>query len=373
MIRSVELENFKGHHHTKINFGDSRLAAIVGPNSVGKTSILQAIKLFGSFNDGTIEQLYLKTPEYFVKNIISQGKSSATITIIQDFDSPDVSYKNLEFAIQLSANTAVWDIPLTIEFMDYQLHPINSLTTTTKWFRMRSITDAVSFLKMSLQKLASPSYSEDVAPRMNYDGSVLASSIDHIRNEYPDTYQNLQKLLNQVVPLIKSVRPRRAKINIAGSRTITVEKTKIPIDDSRTVIGEELVFNTIHEQSISAYAVSEGTLLTLGLLTELLQPPQPKVLLLDDIERGLHPTAQRELMSILTQLINENEALQIICTTHSPYIVDELEPSQVWVMNANEAGEIACKRLDKNPETERAMQVLTTGEFWSAEGEEWVQ
>ena len=59
-------------------------------------------------------------------------------------------------------------------------------------------------------------------------------------------------------------------------------------------------------------------------------------------------------------------------TTHSPYIVDEVQASEVWVFNTNAKGYVESARLSDHPDAERALEVLTTGEFLSAEGEDWV-
>ena len=64
--------------------------------------------------------------------------------------------------------------------------------------------------------------------------------------------------------------------------------------------------------------------------------------------------------------------LQIILTTHSPYIVDELLPEEVWMLAEDNQGRAAAKRLSDHPDVQRVKGVLTTGEFWSAEGEEWI-
>jgi predicted ATPase len=113
-------------------------------------------------------------------------------------------------------------------------------------------------------------------------------------------------------------------------------------------------------------------MLALGLLTVLMTPPQPNLVLLDDIEQGLHPKDQRELIAVFQDILAENPNLQIIFSTHSPYIVDELTPSQVHVLSNSHSGFTSCKRLDEHPDVEWAKHSLTTGEFWDAEGEDWV-
>lgn len=60
-------------------------------------------------------------------------------------------------------------------------------------------------------------------------------------------------------------------------------------------------------------------------VTELLQADLPKygLVLIDEIESSLHPRAQRRLIRDLAEQCRQRE-LQIVITTHSPYILEEL-------------------------------------------------
>jgi predicted ATPase len=60
-------------------------------------------------------------------------------------------------------------------------------------------------------------------------------------------------------------------------------------------------------------------------VTEFLQREIPKysIVLIDEIESSLHPRAQRRLVRDLAKICRERE-LQILLTTHSPYILEEL-------------------------------------------------
>jgi AAA15 family ATPase/GTPase len=44
MLKKLELHNFKSHRSTQLHFNNSQLQAIVGQNSSGKTSVLQALQ-----------------------------------------------------------------------------------------------------------------------------------------------------------------------------------------------------------------------------------------------------------------------------------------------------------------------------------------
>ncbi|MEA5578299.1 AAA family ATPase [Anabaena sp. UHCC 0451] len=52
--------------------------------------------------------------------------------------------------------------------------------------------------------------------------------------------------------------------------------------------------------------------------------------------------------------------------------IDALAPSQVHILNNSKSGFTIAKRLDEHPDVEWAKETLTTGEFWDAEGEDWV-
>jgi predicted ATPase len=112
--------------------------------------------------------------------------------------------------------------------------------------------------------------------------------------------------------------------------------------------------------------------MTLALLTLLYSPECPSLVLIDDIETALHPKAQRELVVQLRKLLDLRPELQILFTTHSPYLLDQLKPEEIWLLAIDEQGVSHAKRMRDHPEAEEWLNVLSTGEFWGAEGEAWV-
>jgi predicted ATPase len=56
-----------------------------------------------------------------------------------------------------------------------------------------------------------------------------------------------------------------------------------------------------------------------------LKMPRNSLILIDEIETSLHPRAQRRLIRDLAKIARQND-LQVIMTTHSPYILEELPP-----------------------------------------------
>jgi len=98
-------------------------------------------------------------------------------------------------------------------------------------------------------------------------------------------------------------------------------------------------------------------------VAELLEADMPKysLILIDEIESSLHPRAQRRLIRDLASKCREDE-LQIILTTHSPYILDELplearlqiiEPSSgIRGIVKGVSPEFAMSKMDDEPHPE---------------------
>jgi len=133
-----------------------------------------------------------------------------------------------------------------------------------------------------------------------------------------------------------------------------------------------LLFDMIGGGALLAHQVSEGTLLVLGLLAGLYASGRPNLVLLDDLDKGLHPKAQRDLISLLREFLDKNPDLQILATTHSPYMLDSMEPSEVRMTFLREDGTTVCAALASHPKFEKWKDEMAPGEMWSLFGEKWV-
>ncbi len=124
-------------------------------------------------------------------------------------------------------------------------------------------------------------------------------------------------------------------------------------------------------------AVSDGTMLVLGLLTILVtslrrdvDKRQPSLFLIDELEHSLHPRALGELVSHLRRLAEESN-IQILATSHSPYLVDWLKPEEIRITGLLEDGSATIRELGDHPEFDRWKEEMKPGEFWSTVGEDW--
>lgn len=95
-------------------------------------------------------------------------------------------------------------------------------------------------------------------------------------------------------------------------------------------------------------------------------------MLLDDLDRALHPVAQKNLVLLLRRLLEKHPRLQIVATTHSPYLLDDVEPEEVRMTCLDEKGSTVCGPLQDHPSFEKWKNEMAPGELWSLFGEKWL-
>lgn len=104
------------------------------------------------------------------------------------------------------------------------------------------------------------------------------------------------------------------------SRTNADNKRKVPVLKQGTI-------------EYSGFHQGAGELAAAELLAQTF--PKYGLILIDEIETSLHPRAQRRLLRDLAAIARDRE-LQIVLTTHSPYILSELpDAARLYIMQEN--------------------------------------
>ena len=91
-----------------------------------------------------------------------------------------------------------------------------------------------------------------------------------------------------------------------------------------------------HKSYTEAFAGS-GELSAVKVVTEVLRAPDYSLILLDEPETSLHPSAQRALVLFLLTQIRKRK-LQIVVSTHSPEFVRELPDDAIKIIEPNQHG-----------------------------------
>lgn len=89
---------------------------------------------------------------------------------------------------------------------------------------------------------------------------------------------------------------------------------------------------SINTEQYSGFHHGAGELALIELLN--IDFPKYSIVLIDEFETSLHPRAQRRLLRVLIDICRVQE-LQIVLTTHSPYVLEELPPlGRMYIMNS---------------------------------------
>jgi predicted ATPase len=110
-------------------------------------------------------------------------------------------------------------------------------------------------------------------------------------------------------------------------------------------------------------AASFGTVRALALFTMLHDPNPPRLTCVEEVDHGLHPYA---LDRVVERLRTASSKTQIIAVTHSPALVNRLEPHELKVFEKDvETGETLVPKFDPKLVAEAGTETgLGLGEMW---------
>ena len=181
-----------------------------------------------------------------------------------------------------------------------------------------------------------------------------ASPADAPADFLEESTRNLALMVNQL-----NDRPETKAELLKYTQTFYADAESI----NTTIVGGQVDVR-LQEKSkfnISAARLSDGTLRWMALLTILLHPSPPPLVCLEEPELGLHPDVIRPLAKLLVQA---SERMQLIVTTHSDALVDELtETPEAVIVCEKDAGSTTLKRLERR-ELSRWLKEYTLGELW---------
>ncbi len=386
MIDRVHFENFKSLQDVTIDLG--RLTALVGPNGCGKSSVLHGLHLlsqtgcksptdknkglgrFDSIYDGPRDAnrlIFRAHPGTLVLGMrhVDGDELRVAIRVLETFGFP-----NTEFEVVVGP-----DQPIACT-----VPPSDASTRSRSWQEVFEVLDhprvrkfaSGGYLHLDATEMARTSVSEDERPRMGSDGRGLASVLAWMKGAAEDELAEITTDLRRVVSGVKRIRTLRERVTHRRMEKLDIDGQPVwrPIDEAQ--LGDRFEIEFDDGSAIPSDLLSEGTVLALGLLTKLREPGRPRLLLLDDIDRGLHLGAQVKLVQVLRDLVKLDPELQIVCTTHSPYLLDLFEPAEVRVLALDAERRTHARPLTEHPDFGKWKFGTQTGELWAALGEEWV-
>lgn len=344
MIRRARLQGYKNHRDTEVELRP--LTVLVGPNGAGKTSFLTGLQMLRGVPATSVER-YLQTDQP-LESLLHRGGNAIELrtegVVVGDPWS-------VELALPLhSLARGQWTLgdqaPARFgKGIDVSLPEASPFAQ-----QLRSI----ELFSFDPEKIALPAPLTQVVPKVDATGANTGPTLATLKLTDLAAFQRVEEALRQIVPGVEHLLVKPAPMRNAG-------------------IGYHVSFDFRGTPNVPAFAASGGTLVTLALLTALHAPDAPRVVLIDEIDHALHPKAQMALVKQLRALLARDPELQIIVTTHSPYILDAVDVDDVRVFATRADGSVAVKPLAQHPTAGRTKGTLSAGQLWSLDDEStWV-
>lgn len=152
---------------------------------------------------------------------------------------------------------------------------------------------------------------------LNIHGDNIGNVVQFMEREHPKRFQSILNRIAEKIP---------------GINKIDTEKT----NDGRLLLR----FNDKGFQDpFYSQQMSDGTLKVFAYLLLLEDPTPPPFLCIEEPENGLY----HKLLESLAKEFREHATgrkggSQVFLTTHQPYLVDALEPTEVWMLEKGEDG-----------------------------------
>jgi predicted ATPase len=182
---------------------------------------------------------------------------------------------------------------------------------------------------LSAYSLTSPT------PRMGEQGDGFAGLIKYLEGQASD--------LAALTEWLKELRPDEVE---------SLYTVKAPAGEYMAAIKER-------GWEFLAPTLSEGTLRFIALAAAFFQPSMPKVLVIEEIEKGLHPSRLRLLLDLMRSQ-SKRTGTQVFATTHSPtllaWLTEEDRKTTFVCTRDAESGATKMRSLAEIPRFEELIQ-----------------
>src|SRR5436190_885475 len=161
----------------------------------------------------------------------------------------------------------------------------------------------------------------------------LANIIFDLIHNHPDVYAQFMQIVQKFMPLFKS---------FVEIPTTIPNPTNDPSKSKFLLVAEEENL----KDTLSMLSLSDGDIRTLYLLATALRVNNGSTFIIEEIENGIHPNRVTRLIDQLNT-ISRVKNMQIIFTTHSSLVINEMSVSQIILVEKDKNTGTNFKQLDK--------------------------
>ena len=322
MIAAVHFRNFKALRSAAVRLAPFNL--VLGPNGSGKTSLIQALLRLRSL---------AALPAVHAEDL--KGQRPAGPQIEFHFHPP---FQNVRVTLGCNSDELVCN-SLVVD------HPVG-LPGVALWGELRTQLQSIRAFLFDHYAMALPAKREE-GTELSSNGGSLAAVLAGWREKKPAVFAALEAEFSRLMPEFAAL----------GFREVRGGRIELTAQNGR--------------EEILADSLSQGTLYLLAILTLAFTPEPPAVVCLEEADRGMHPRSLREVRDALYRLSYpqdcgmERAPVQVIATTHSPYLLDQFKEHPEEVVLASKHGrEANFERLSDRADLMEMMKEAHLGDLW---------
>ena len=358
MLQRVHIENFKSLKNVSLEL--QRINLLIGPNNSGKTNLLRAFDMFlnkrfhaNSDVDKFVNLSYNRQADSMIAQFSWQDITKKTGNVYHRTNvySASVVNDNTEYDV----NT--WITPSWKILDAREGDPEHNLEDLENYKFCYSIERNLGVFQPDSTKMVGYQTIGSSTSRIDFDASNVVNFLESLHDEHRNEFYQLEKDLQVCLPEFSYISFRK-------------------IADNDSVKKEIGLYNNSTKQTFWSEELSEGVLYFLALLCVIHQPNPPKLLLLEEPERGIHPRRIKEVVGFIKQLAYEKD-IQVVMSSHSPLVLDEFTetPESVFVFDKDDEGATLIRNLQRDviePENKkRAENGMEAANYTDALGENW--
>lgn len=347
-LRSIEIKGYKSIRHQIVEL--NKMNVLIGQNGAGKSNFISAFKFLRNIIEGRLKNTSVKTG---AENILYYGsKETKDIFLALDFR-PNV----YDITLQPSENDSLF---VSVEQCGFwgsgykepylEIVALNEEESQlSKMTKKKAIAEHVFGVLKEWRVYHFHDTSESAGVKkygsmadnkvLFEDASNLAAFLYLLKRTEERHYERIVKTIQLVIPFFKDF--------VLGPNPLNEENIRLEWCDN------------FSDKTFTANQLSDGSLRFICMATLLLQPNLPKVILLDEPELGLHPTAITILAGLLKKASNR---AQVIISTQSVSLVNEFDSEDIIVVEKEDA-ETVFKRLDHEI-LETWLDNYSLGDLW---------
>lgn len=353
MLSRLRVKRFKSLFDTEVDL--EPLTVFIGPNGSGKSNIFEALLELSSFFERVMnfekgEPLLPISYDKIWQRNQEERYLSYEVNDLAEGEEIFVSFKYFKLDNP--------EIGLKFRDQDTTKFPVKNGDKIQEYLLNKQYDDSSLYIALKKAKIYdfSPAYflynnnpnSSKSTNKLDRIGQGIANSLIDILLSNRKSFDQLEQRLTQLVPNIKAISLKRTENQEFFLRLI----------------------DKYSEYPIPAADISDGTFRLLAFLTALYQEGTPSIICFEELENGVHPWLLHKMIELLKIVSTEGingKPVQVLITTHSPLLLNYVEPYQVRAVELDPEGKTQVHALPL--ESKRFQKALEAydgelGELW---------